>query len=363
MTTPTRDETFMRLALEQARLAQAEGEVPVGAVVVRGDEVIATGRNAPVAGHDPTAHAEVVALRAAARALGNYRLDGCELYVTLEPCAMCSGAMLHARLGRVVFGAADPRTGVAGSVIDLFSHRTLNHQTRVQGGVLAEECGGLLSGFFRQRRDDERAQAQVLREDALRTADRRFENLQGFPWEPHYITDLPSLQGLRLHYVDEGPQDAARTWLCLHGPGAWAYQFRDLLPVFLRAGDRVVAPDLIGFGRSDKPKRESAHEFEWHLQVLRELADHLSLGPVVLIQAAGLPLGKGLQQALGPQCRGLMVVELRRDAAAHDAFEAPFPDRGHGAALRAFAGLVEPNDPAQAQDGAQVAARALGQFS
>jgi tRNA(adenine34) deaminase len=112
----------MGLALEQARQAAAAGEVPVGAVVVKDGQVIATGRNAPIASHDPTAHAEVVALREAARLLGNYRLDGCTLYVTLEPCAMCSGAMLHARVDRVVFGAADPRTGVAGSVLNLFGH-------------------------------------------------------------------------------------------------------------------------------------------------------------------------------------------------------------------------------------------------
>jgi len=110
-------------------------------------KLIATGRNAPIASHDPTAHAEVVALREAARVLGNYRLDGCTLYVTLEPCAMCSGAMLHARLDRVVFGAADPRTGVAGSVLNLFGHTQLNHQTQVTGGVLAEECGQLLKDF------------------------------------------------------------------------------------------------------------------------------------------------------------------------------------------------------------------------
>jgi tRNA(Arg) A34 adenosine deaminase TadA len=131
------DEVFMRQALAEARQAAAAGEVPVGAVVVRRGEVIATGRNAPVDGHDPTAHAEIVALRAAAQALGNYRLDDCELFVTLEPCAMCSGAMLHARLKRVVFGAADPKTGAAGSVLNLFGEPRLNHQT-----TLAGRCAG-----------------------------------------------------------------------------------------------------------------------------------------------------------------------------------------------------------------------------
>ena len=146
------DEIFMHLALAQAQAAAAAGEVPVGAVVVRRGEVIATGRNAPVEGHDPTAHAEVNALRAAARVLGNYRLDDCELFVTLEPCAMCSGAMLNARLKRVVFGALNAKTGAAGSVINLFAEARLNHQTALQGGVLADESAAILQTFFKQRR-------------------------------------------------------------------------------------------------------------------------------------------------------------------------------------------------------------------
>lgn len=142
----------MRLALEQARIARAEGEVPVGAVVVREGIVIASGFNRPIGGADPTAHAEIRAVRAAAAALGNYRLNHCALYVTLEPCAMCSGAIQHARIARVVFGAADPKTGACGSVVDLFAESRLNHHAQVQGGVLGEECGGLLSDFFRERR-------------------------------------------------------------------------------------------------------------------------------------------------------------------------------------------------------------------
>ena len=153
------DAHWMRLALAEAQAAASAGEVPVGAIVVKDGQVIATGRNAPVEGHDPTAHAEIVALRAAAQRLGNYRLDGCSLYVTLEPCAMCSGAMLHARLARVVYGAVEPKTGAAGSVLNLFGHAEINHQTEVQGGVLAEECGGLLSHFFAQRRRQQRAEA------------------------------------------------------------------------------------------------------------------------------------------------------------------------------------------------------------
>jgi len=143
---------FMRQALEQARHAWDLGEVPVGAVVVKDGVVIARGYNQPIGKHDPTAHAEIVALRAAAEVLGNYRLPGCELYVTLEPCVMCSGAMLHARLAKVVYGATDPKTGACGSVVDLFGQEQLNHHTEVSGGVMAGECGAMLKSFFAARR-------------------------------------------------------------------------------------------------------------------------------------------------------------------------------------------------------------------
>ena len=146
------DAVFMRQAILAAEQARALGEVPVGAVLVKNGEVIATGHNRPIAGHDPTAHAEIAALRAAAQALGNYRLPGCTLYVTLEPCAMCAGAMLHARLARVVFGATDPKTGACGSVLNLFAEEKLNHHTELSSGVLAEECSMLLKSFFAERR-------------------------------------------------------------------------------------------------------------------------------------------------------------------------------------------------------------------
>ena len=154
------DEMFMREALVQAQYAKAAGEVPVGAVVVRDGEIIATGFNCPISGHDPTAHAEIMALRNAAAVCRNYRLPDCELYVTLEPCAMCVGAMIHARLRRVVFGAYDPKTGACGSVVDLFMQKELNHHTTVTGGILQDDCSVMLKAFFAERRKQAKAARQ-----------------------------------------------------------------------------------------------------------------------------------------------------------------------------------------------------------
>jgi tRNA(adenine34) deaminase len=392
------DARFMRLALAEARAAAAAGEVPVGAVLVKDGRVIATGRNAPIDRHDPTAHAEVVALRAAAQVLGNYRLDGCTLYVTLEPCAMCSGAMLHARLARVVFGTPDPRTGAAGSVIDLFQHAQLNHQTTVTGGVLAEEGAELLRGFFKERRMN----PHPLREDAVRTPDAAFDGLPGYPWAPHYLSDLPALDGLRMHYLDEGPPlrqaqgDRPLTWLCLHGNPAWSYLYRKMIPVFLASGARVVAPDLIGFGRSDKPKKEGAHSFTWHRQVLLEFVERLDLRNVVLVvQDWGGLLGLTLPMATPGRYRGLLVMNTtlatgeaalspgfvawrtmcaqnpefdvarlfargnpQMNAQECAAYNAPFPDRGHRAALRAFPPMV----PEHADDDGAAVSRQARDF-
>lgn len=306
---------------------------------------------------------------------------------------MCSGAMLHARLPRVVFGAADPKTGAAGSVVNLFAEPQLNHQTAVQGGVLADECGTLLSDFFRQRREDQRRAAHPLREDALRTPDARFTGLPDYPWAPNYVSDLPSLNGLRLHYLDLGASDASTTWLCLHGNPAWSYLYRKMIPAFAASGARVVAPDLIGFGKSDKPKKEGAHSFTWHRQVLLELIERLDLRNVVLVvQDWGGLLGLTLPMAAPERYRGLLVMNTTlstgdaplshgflawREMCAKNpefdvarlfargnpqmsaeecaAYNAPFPDRGHRAALRAFPAMVpeQPDD-----DGAEVSRQA-----
>jgi tRNA(adenine34) deaminase len=146
------DSDFMQMALDLAKQAALNGEVPVGAIVVKDGVVIGRGANAPIGLHDPTAHAEVIAMREAAQHLGNYRLVDCALYVTLEPCAMCAGTMQHARIKNLVYGASDAKTGACGSVINLMNEPKLNHHTEVVGGVLADECGAVLSAFFRQRR-------------------------------------------------------------------------------------------------------------------------------------------------------------------------------------------------------------------
>ena len=388
----TDDASAMRLALAEARAAAAAGEVPVGAVVVKNGELIATGRNAPIGTHDPSAHAEIVALRAAAARLGNYRLEGCTLYVTLEPCAMCAGAMLHARLDRVVFGALDAKTGAAGSVLNLFAEPCLNHQTQVTGGVLAQEAAALLQGFFKPRR----ANPSPLRDDALRPPDSAFADLPGYAWAPHYVSDLPALAGLRLHYLDEGPADAPLTWLCLHGNPAWSYLWRHMIPVFIDASHRVVAPDLIGFGKSDKPKKEAAHSFSWHRQVLLELIERLDLHNVVLVvQDWGGLLGLTLPMAAPARYTGLLAmntllatgdaplppgfVDWRAWCAKNPAFDiarllargnpqmsaaecaayaAPYPDAGHRAATRAFPALV----PERPDDDGAALSRAARDF-
>jgi len=398
------DAEAMQLALAEAARAAEAGEVPVGAVVVKDGAVIATGRNAPIAASDPTAHAEIVALRAAAAALGNYRLDGCSLYVTLEPCAMCSGAMLHARLARVVYGAADPKTGAAGSVLNLFEQAQLNHQTTLVPGVLAQESSALLQDFFKQRRvvrKNEAALQHPLRDDALRTPDERFESLPGYPWAPNYLSDLPALNGLRLHYLDEGraQSDAGTsqlTFLCLHGNPAWSYLYRKMIPVFTSAGHRVVAPDMIGFGKSDKPKKDAAHTFTWHRQVLLEFIERLDLKNVVLVvQDWGGLLGLTLPMDATDRYQGLVAMNTmlatgeapltkgflawremcaknpdfdiarlfargnpQMSAEECQAYMAPFPDRGHRAATRVFPAMVPEHI---VSDGAAVS-RAAAEF-
>jgi tRNA(adenine34) deaminase len=370
------DEAWMREALEQARAAARDGEVPVGAIVVREGVVVGRGRNAPVAQGDPTAHAEVLALRDAAARLGNYRLDECTLYVTLEPCTMCSGAMLHARLGRVVYGASEPRTGAAGSVHDVFALAEINHHTRVTRGVLEAECAALMSEFFRVRRAEQRlAQPHPLRDWALRLDEALFS-----AWEPvQWRSDLPALQGLRLAVADHGPRDAPLTWLCVHGSPASSQLFQPLVAGWHQAGQRVVLVDLPGFGRSDQPKKPGVHGAAWHVQWLRELVQALDLERIVLVgHDDGARLGLAVAQALPQRFAGAWLMnawpggpvpqayaqwfehaarkpswpvaramrEAGAEASVHDlAWDLPFSRGGHRAALQSWPRVQEELGP------------------
>lgn len=353
---PISDVAAMQQALRCARRAAEEGEVPVGAVVVHAGRIVGAGHNTPIAGQDPSAHAEINALREAARQLGNYRLDACTLYVTLEPCIMCAGAILNARIGRVVFAAHDPKAGAAGSVVNLFADSRLNHQTRIEGGLLTEQGSAILQQFFQARRP---RNDQPLREDALRTPDATFSNLPDYPWPPTYISHLPALDGLRLHYVGAGPPDAQRTWLLLHGSPVWSYAFRHLIGALASSNQRVIAPDLPGFGKSDKPKRARAHPLAWYVQILQELVEHLDLRRVVLVgQGLGSQLAVRLladaplryasviflEQALsakrrpGPLAAGTVVAAPT--PAENQAWAAPFPNAGFKAAIRSDAPIA-----------------------
>jgi tRNA(adenine34) deaminase len=401
-----KDAQFLELALSQAREAAAAGEVPVGAVVVKDGKVIAVGRNSPIGSHDPTAHAEINALRAASVALQNYRLDGCDLYVTLEPCAMCAGAILHSRIHRVVYAAPEPKTGAAGSVINLFD-TPLNHQTQIQSTTeLGAACAysmpassQLLQEFFAKKRLEQSKAHQLshpLRPDALRTPESQFNDLPGYDFEPNHLSDLPALNGLRMHYLDVGAKDASTTYLCLHGNPAWSYLYRKMIPIFAASGARVIAPDMIGFGRSDKPKKDNLHSFTWHRQCLLEFIEHLDLKNIVLVvQDWGGILGLTLPMHAPQRYKGLLVMNTTLacgDTPLTDGFKAwremcakkpdfdiaklfsrgnpqmsgeecaaymaPFPDAGHRAATRAFPQMVPEFD---GSDGAAIS-RAAREF-
>jgi tRNA(adenine34) deaminase len=319
---------FMHLALRQAKAAAASGEVPVGALVVRAGQVIAEGHNAPLASHDPTAHAEVNAIRAAAQALGNYRLDDCTLYVTLEPCAMCSGAVLHARFKRVVFGATEPKTGAAGSVLNLFANEHINHQTQVTGGVLADDCAQVLQGFFEQRRAQQQLSKVPLREDALRTADYALAGLDLPLALSHFTADLPALEGLRLHWFDNRDDSQVAPYVYLHGLDGWSAQYT----AQLQSDVPVIALDLPGFGLSDKPKKVATHRIAWHAQVLSEFLASVQPAPVALHAPRVMaPLLTKLALPIHWVETPVLPAALR---------DAPYADRGHLAGPRALSTLL-----------------------
>jgi tRNA(adenine34) deaminase len=316
----------MGLALAQAREAALAGEVPVGAVVVKDGQLLASGRNAPIAGHDPTAHAEVVALREAARVLGNYRLDGCTLYVTLEPCAMCSGAMLHARLARVVFGASDARTGAAGSVLDLFAQPQLNHHTAVVGGVMAHACAQVLKDFFKPRRTN----PAPLREDAVRTERSSIALIDWSEDWGHFWRELPSAPGWRVHALCQTRSPQVRT-VALHGPDTWSAIYRDAVA----QDDTLLALDLLGFGLSDKPKKAAQHTLAWHAAVLHDLWQVGDAHPdcvwwVPPDMHAWWSQLQALRQSQGlPTWHAQTPPTTALSAWSREWADAPYPDKGH----------------------------------
>lgn len=327
---------FMQLALRQAHEAALAGEVPVGAIVVRAGQVIASGRNSPLASIDPTAHAEINALRAAAKSVDNYRLDDCTLYVTLEPCTMCSGALLNARLKRVVFGATEPKTGAVSSVVRLFDNPQLNHQTQWQGGVLAQECANVLQVFFEQRRHAHQQKKTPLRDDALRPSDDLWRTFDlPFAWS-RFETQWPSLNGLRLHWFDnQTPESSGVTpQVYLHGLESWSASYLS----HLAAHPSAIAIDLPGFGLSDKPKKESAHTVAWHVSVLCDFFKHAAPQVRDVFAPASLQgLIKPLQQTL-PHL-AFHTIAQEPQVGDPQLMQAPYPDKGHLAGPRALSAI------------------------
>jgi tRNA(adenine34) deaminase len=326
------DAHWMQLALKEAQMAAQEGEVPVGAVVVRHGQLLATGRNASIRQHDPTAHAEVVALRAAAQAIGNYRLDDAALYVTLEPCPMCAGALLHARVGRVVFAASDPKTGAAGSVLNVFANPALNHQTQVEQGVLADICAKELKQFFQARRTN----PSPLRDDALRTPDSAFACLSDLPTVNFFTPAFGAFAGLRMAYSALGSAEHSIGWLLLHGANDWRYVWRHLMTALASLGHQVLAPDLVGYGQSDKPKKSTAHSLQAHADAMLQCVQSHALKEwYIVCESSTAALAEMLMQA---DARMLRVITVQRlhDANAEAARFTPFPDRGHQSALGAM---------------------------
>lgn len=340
-----RDSAFLRLALAQAQAASVAGEVPVGAVLVHQGQVIATGHNRVIADCDPSAHAEIVALRQAGRYLGNYRLQDCELFVTLEPCAMCAGAIAHARLARVVYGVRDSRAGAAGSVLNVLQGSGISHQpigVCVQDVAdfdvtLQADLQSLLPDFFQAKRQ---AAPWPLRPDALRTPESCFA-----AWPEttatRYIKDLPVLAGLRLHYWDsEANADTQQPiMVCLHDGLTWSQDFSDFFAQ-QRGCARVLVLDLPGFGRSDKPKKwQKIDAPAWWAQVVREWLQAVApkavqAGQVQWVFASdNHPLLVPLQSALPPQKTLPCSIDLPRDRPWSDA---PYPDAGHNKAQQAW---------------------------
>jgi tRNA(adenine34) deaminase len=302
-------EDCMALAIAQAHIAQECGEVPVGAVVVKNGKVIGAGHNRTLVDCDPTAHAEIVAIRAASKSIGNHRLCDCSLYVTLEPCAMCMGCILHSRLEHVYFGAYDPKAGACGSVLNLPELRKINHHCQVHGGVSQDVCSHQLKSFFQRRRLEHRLDFQPLREDALRLPDVHLDKwMTGC--KPQYWTNLRSADGLRVRgWASPNVDSNARTLvLCLHGLSSWSYLYRDLLLANLPAALAVWAIDLPGHGGSDKTKQGQEFEASFQLAVLNEIVASCGFDSVyVLAHGTGCTLAVELARMNSGVVRSLIL--------------------------------------------------------
>ena len=324
------DEACMQVALQQAHGAAQKGEVPVGAAIYQNGVLIAKAHNSPIAHCDPTAHAEVLVLQEAAKVLGNYRLQDCTLYVSLEPCAMCAGAIFNARVREVVFAAKDAKSGVAGSVLNLFEDARINHHTRVRGGVLAQESVQLLQSFFQSQRQWIRQEASAakrfLREDALR---KPITEISGFE-APHaqsayHVLQGPDpLKGMRLHYRQMpalGELVGKKTYLCLHGANTSSNFFEPLLIALGRsltsdlpfstplAAPRVLVPDFLGHGASDRFKKPQAHRFAGGMQALLEWMEEVDVQELeVITHDASLVWGLVLKALMPQRVSSLVMV-------------------------------------------------------
>lgn len=359
-------EYFMQLALEQAQVGETLGEVPVGAVLALGDQVIAVGHNQTISQCDPTAHAEIVAIRAAAQALGNYRLSQCRMYVTLEPCAMCMGAILHGRIAQLYFAAFDPKTGACGSVLDLAAEPRINHHCQVHGGVLQAQCADYLVGYFHRLRSRKRQSSNApLREDALRMDSASLSPLMKKA-QPMLVDDLVALHGLRMQVWCSPASEISpeRLVLCLHGTCSWSYIYRDLLSADLPPNLKVWAVDLPGHGGSDKTKKGEEHlDLIFQLEVLKEFLLRAETPDIhIVAQDSGCELAVYLAASgeinvsgltlLNPACADFPVADLQThpirsrrqfvalvnrlsagDAKTTDALCAPYPDAGHMAGM------------------------------
>jgi tRNA(adenine34) deaminase len=327
----------------------------VGAVVVYQGQPIAKGYNRVIADHDPSAHAEIVALRAAGQFLGNYRLQECQLYVSLEPCAMCAGAIAHARIQRVVYGAAEPRAGAAGSVLDVLQASGISHRPQAlcaqtaagADPALLRQLAALLPDFFQTKRREQAKASSPLHPAAVRTADTCFASLDSTN-QPvsFYCHDLPALAGLRMHFWDSGDCSSAFAQalttsvdLCLHDGDGWSQDFAEYYAAQC-AVQRILVPDLPGFGRSDKWKKRTAYSAQSWLEVLAQwlhqrVPQALAQGQLrIVVPSPAHPLLPLLMQALPAQHRP--PVHLAPRTAHRPWQQLPYPDAGHKAGLLAW---------------------------